>query len=865
MEYESKAQSTLSILPLDARCALLTNIVWTPNTDGISSLHRQSLWVQFPRKVNTCGLTAFFNESIGIIRVETALDSYGRRFKLLSEEEPADSPHVFSWTSYPIDNIRVFVLEPPNPRFPIGGYYFSKIELHVIGDIDMPAHTDISPSVHLRDASPQVIERFPGFSGIHINERLGLCHERPKTNRLNTEENNDSISYNSSVFKVAFSKKHARIEHLSWDMFGLFRTDNLLSTANTRGAFPIIMKNCTRVSSEACVNGEFIHSGRSITYRSIRIIPQLTCHYDFHIREDGFSVVVSWQCTSSFCSSELAALRFPFDLYMSTVSVLAMPQTIGPYGLISLPMSINAPNYGVMSVSVREHSEGDDTVFSRITPLRSHGELWLDFMPGVKPLENGIFMMTEGRGRVEYDFTLTKVFPFGSKEQHPLKQWWEVPPFYSFVDRDNILGALPNVWLTGLSFRPDLGRFANNSVSDSAAGCASYYADIAAYTPPIADGLHPRDFIKFASEQLLRDAYPNLYSNWHHYPTAACAPIDCAWLYVASSGDWDWAEQHRKAIFYYADVLLSLEHNGTGLVTSDFSGIPEEKGYMSCSWCDSIRSGHLESYVNAHVFRGLLRLADLVERIGDRELANRAREMATRLKSHYVPVFLDCDSMQIAMWVARNGKRYGFHSHFHLGAAIALGLVGDELGRDLLTHYLTRLESLNYDKYHWGLPIFLEPVPAACHNDWMGKGIDPDGSDQSGVYMNGAIHTHQAYYILQALYSVGMRREANKLFAKMTQLMRCGESPAKLHSGYDWRHPSDGGPSGYEGLLAEQYHFLLAAVTGYLGCELTIDGLRIRRRPGCQNLEFPLKPNFARMAEAEASDGDIIGDDLPGS
>jgi hypothetical protein len=95
------------------------------------------------------------------------------------------------------------------------------------------------------------------------------------------------------------------------------------------------------------------------------------------------------------------------------------------------------------------------------------------------------------------------------------------------------------------------------------------------------------------------------------------------------------------------------------------------------------------------------------------------------------------------------------------------------------------------------------------------------------VYQNGAIHTHQTYYILQALYRVGMRREANDLFMKMTPQVRSGELCGGLHSGLDWRHPADGRASGYEGLLAEQFHFLLAAITGYLGCELTMDGLVI--------------------------------------
>jgi hypothetical protein len=568
----------------------------------------------------------------------------------------------------------------------------------------------------------------------------------------------------------------------------------------------------------------------------------LTWDLSFALREHGFTLEIGWQCEKTLAASELAALRIPFDLYRSVVNVLAMPNTSGPSGLIDFPLLINAPNYGVVRVTCR----GEARATARVIPLRTLGELWLDLCPGVHPLESGMLEMPKGQGSVTLDFELTKVYPFGNDDRSDQFTWWEMPPFYSFADRENILGALTDSWLTGLAFRPDIGRFANNSVADSAAVCAPYYADIAAYTPMLADGLDPRQFIRFAAEQLLRDTQGAAdYSNWRHYPGAAGAPIDCAWLYVASSGDWDWASRWRQGLRFYAQALLQLEHEGSGLVVSDYSGIPEDPGYMSCSWCDSIRSGHLESYVNAHAYRSLLRAADLLERI-ETEDACEVRRMVARLKSAFVPTFFDADSLQIMQWVARDGRRFGFHSHMHLGAAVALGLVPDELARRLLRDYLERLHASGFTHFEWGLPIFLDPIPAICHNGWMGKGVESDGSDQLGTYMNGGIHAHQTYYILQALYRVGMRREANDLFKKMTPLVRTGNLCGGLHSGLDWRHPEDGRPSGYEGLLAEQFHFLLAAITGYFGCELTIDGIVING-PDTERIRN-LRPNFARIA-----------------
>ncbi len=842
---------TLSLYPLDSRCVLLTNLVWDRDARGEPCLERQKLWIRFPAPVAACGLTAVFGAPVGRVRIETALDEAGSTWRLLAGVDMRVSHHAVQWPEQLLTNIRIHVVEPVAPCFPLD-YYFHSLQLHTDAAAlaELPLPDSLAPSVPLEDCSPDVVERFAGHAEVHVNERLGLCHDSPQTNRLQVVSRPAAMSFTSSILSMGFDRIHARVTQLGWDTYGQDRaTANLLSTAHTQGAFPVVMRDGRRSSSESC-GGRLAISGRTVRYLDIRPVPELTWNYAFTVREQGFSLELEWDCTQTFCASELAALRLPFDLYQSVTNVLAMPETTGPSGLVTLPLVINAPNHGVMRVKVRKDADSAP-LFARILPLRTRAELWLDLIPGARPLPSGVFEMPAGRGRVTLDFELTRIFPAASQD---LFSRWHLPPFYSFAERENVLGPLCNAWLTGLAFRPDLGRFANNSVADSAALCAPYYADIAAYTPMLADGLDPRQFIRFAAEQYLRDMAGSAeYSNWKHWPMVASGLIDCAWLYVAASGDWEWARRWREPIRFYTKALRQIEYQGSGLVASDYSGVPEDPGHMAACWCDSIRSGHLESYVNAHVFRGLGRAADLLERLDDRSGAESTRGMALRLKAAFMPAFYDPQSKQIVQWVARDEREFGFRSHMHLGAAVALGLVPDDLARDLLHDYLARLAATGFTHYEWGLPIFLEPVPAVCHNNWKGKGVEPDGSDQVGMYQNGAIHAHQTYYILQALYKVGMRHEANELFTKMTPLVRCGKLCGGLHSGLDWRHPADGSAAGYEGLLAEQFHFLLAAITGYLGCELTIDGLTIRG-PNTERIRN-LKPNFARMFEKHAVSG----------
>lgn len=844
--------ATLSLYPLDSRCVLLTNLVWDRDARGVPCLERQKLWIRFPAPIATSGLTAVSGAPVGRVRIETALDEAGATWRLLADVGMRVSPDAVEWPEQSLTNIRIHVVEPAAPCFPLG-YYFHALQLHTNAAAlaALPWPDSVAPSVPLENCSPDVVERFAGHAAVHVNERLGLCHDSPQTNRLRVVSEPAAVSFTSPILSLGFDRLHARVTQLGWDTYGQDRAAaNLLSTAHTQGAFPVVMRDGRRRSSESC-GGRLAISGRTVRYQEIRPVPELTWNYAFTVREQGFSLELEWDCTQTFCASELAALRLPFDLYQSVTNVLAMPETTGPSGLVTLPLVINAPNHGLLRVTVHGN-EGGATVFARILPLRTRAELWLDLIPGARPLPSGVFEMPAGRGRVTLDFELTRIFPDASQD---LFSWWHLPPFYSFAERENVLGPLCNAWLTGLAFRPDLGRFANNSVSDSAALCAPYYADIAAYTPMLADGLDPRQFIRFAAEQYLRDtASGAAYSNWKHFPMAASSPIDCVWLYVAASGDWEWARRWREPIQHYTRAMFQLEHENRGLVASDYSGIPEEPvSIMTACWCDSIRSGHLESYVNAHVYRGLGRAADLLERLDDHSGAESARGMAARLKAAFMPTFYDPQSGQIMQWVARDGRKFGFWSHMHLGAAVALGLVPDDLARVLLRDYFARLAASGFTHYEWGLPLFLEPVPEACHNNWKGKGVEPDGSDQVGMYMNGSVHAHQSYYILQALYNVGLRREANELFMKLTPLVRRGELCGGLHSGLDWRHPSDGRAAGYEGLLAEQFHFLLAAITGYLGCELTIDGLTFRG-PNTERIRN-LKPNVARLSGADPASG----------
>jgi hypothetical protein len=848
----------LVLFPLDERCTLLSNVLWTSDRQGDPTLSRQHLWVQFPSRIVTTGAELVPAAVLGTVRFETSPDE-GRTWRgLASATAPEDAAQrdaqshsqslarqSLRWTPVALDNLRVVVDGGPNPYFPFGDYFLA-LELLTASDLPQnPARPEFKTL-----ASTSVFpahQPIAGSDDLRIRELNGLCHQPPRTNRVAVTADGDMVSMQSALLNITFSRQFALVRSLGWDMGERNRqNDNLLSVNNAQGAFPVVGRYGHRMASDVA-GGELTVSGRNVLYRRVRVVPELEQSMEFAVRENGFTLTLRSNCTRTFRTHEFAALRLPFDLYQCVTSILALPETTGPSGLIRLPLVVQAPNHGSMRVTLRK-SQGKCSVYGRVMPFRVHAELWLDLIVGARPLENGLFELPVGHSEAVFDFELTKIFPFGDTD---IFTHWERPPFYSFVDREPILGALPNEWLSGIPFRPEMGRFANNSVAEPIPLSAGYHGDMAAYTPDLAPGLKGSDLLRCAADAILRDLTVSAFAftDFRVFPQTLASPIDLAWLTVAATGDWHWVASRRAELKEWGDRLLSREYEQTGLVFADASGNPGEgRGTM---WLDSIRSGHLESYVTAFCARASLRLSELLDRIGEGSASAKMRAMHQRARSNYWKIFYDPSRRRIAIWLDRHGDRHDFDCFAHLGAAIVCGFVPADLARDLLREYLGRIEKSGFSQFQYGLPIVLEPIPAIYHQDWFGKGVEQDGSDAFGIYQNGSIVHFHLFYLLQALYQTGLRHEADDLFVKLIPRVRQGGPgiSGPLHSGLDWRRP-DGTAAGYEGLLAEQHHFMLAAITGYLGCELSIDGLRIN--PATQAVTSErlrtLKPNFARLA-----------------
>ncbi len=84
-----------------------------------------------------------------------------------------------------------------------------------------------------------------------------------------------------------------------------------------------------------------------------------------------------------------------------------------------------------------------------------------------------------------------------------------------------------------------------------------------------------------------------------------------------------------------------------------------------------------------------------------------------------------------------------------------------------------------------------------------------------GDYMNGGANHAQASHFVNGLYRVGMTAEADQVLSGLCASLADDTAFAGVDGpGVDWRR-WDGTPSGYEGLLTDQFGILTTAIDRY--------------------------------------------------
>jgi len=481
-------------------------------------------------------------------------------------------------------------------------------------------------------------------------------------------------------------------------------------------------------------------------------------------------------------------LRFNLAKCHSTVL-----STFTKTGALRLPALIHLPGQGSMrliadnatDLALGYHSERRSTLATLTLPAA-----------------------TKNLKQITYTLDVTAIFP-------------DLPG----IGKDSRFDPFRRNWLNVLQLNPSLGALANNTSSTSCAFCYYEYADIAALTPPLADGLTALDVVRQTLDRILAGETAYGLPAPGNFPTAASDAFPSMLIAAANcarEGRSDaWLAANYEGIRGWAESMLATDSNGDGLIKYNISGnsgiwpdgFPKVR---PSNWWDTIGFGYEDAYSNALAYRALGNLAMMAGKLGKAADAAQYQAAADKLRGVFYGRFYDPATGVLGGWRSQDGTLHDYYFLWVNAIAIHYGLVPRPQANAIVDKLLAKMREVGYDKFNMGLPgnLITVALPDYVHKDpdgHHGGGVLADNSDGFQNYENGGATGCFAFFTLAALYDLGRKEEADKiLFAMLGEYDRGGfEGRGAQGRSNDWRR-WDGTPMGYEGFLTDNYYTLLA-------------------------------------------------------
>ncbi|MDX9974081.1 MAG: hypothetical protein RBU21_13940 [FCB group bacterium] len=497
-------------------------------------------------------------------------------------------------------------------------------------------------------------------------------------------------------------------------------------------------------------------------------------------------------------------LLFPFEPVTTVTSIISDTWTAD--GKFHLPCIINAPDLGQMLLTCASRPE----LTGRIEGSRS--EKWLTVT-----LELPVPGPTSP---IDLEFTPVLLpMPEGFKDE---KQWKAARRgWFNLIQQS--CGA------SGGS-RDVIGVWANNVLSDPVSSVLYMLGDATLLVPELAPGVSMPPILRRAvdywidcktnSDGLV--AYTALGTAGSDAPVAKdINPADNqnvmdgnpavligAWCYVEASNDTEWLTRRIERLEFLSRYMERRDVDGDGLIESKQSGNSGSRPPRDpdCAW-DCYVTGHKNAYVNTMAYRAWLGLADLEGRLGRTEKQQQYRELAARLKASFHPAFYNPETGWLGLWRSRDGVLHDIHTDVATSFAINYGVIEPGPGKAMLQRYWSELEKTAFKRFDLGVPLNLRPVPREEMEVYF----------EFEQFLNGGCGVSNTSYLLNALYIVGMDRQADTILDAMLKRQSEGVFPngggfqngfvdrmGKGAEVFDW----SGNPSGYEGHLVYCWSFL---------------------------------------------------------
>lgn len=449
----------------------------------------------------------------------------------------------------------------------------------------------------------------------------------------------------------------------------------------------------------------------------------------------------------------------------------------------------------------------------------------------------GVTLDYDARRHINTPF-VSIAFPPADSDGKTIEYRLEVVAIYPNlpgIEKDPRYDGFRRNWLNIFQVNPRVQMLANNSSSDPCSFTLFEYSDLARLTPPLADGLTANDLIRMTLDRYLAGAKgygqvgyeseptdPNLIpwgSPWTSLDTLPSFLIS-ACDYFESSGDLAWTHANYSKLAAWGREMFAADKDGNGLIEYPGTGNFGERPTVSqrpSNWWDTINFGHEDAFANALAYRAATRFSLLARKLKHEDDAAFFAKKAAKLHAVYAPTFLNPATGVLAGWKSKDGQLHDYWFTFVQGMAITFGLLDDKTANGVLDRLLEKMRTVGYTRFDLGLPGNLVPIKKGdyIHHDTppekFGEPQLDDGSDGFQFYENGGATGCWVYYTVKALYQLGRVEDARRIFHPMLASYAGGGFQGFGENGMsrDWRDWK-GGCHGYEGLLVNNYHALLA-------------------------------------------------------
>ena len=279
--------------------------------------------------------------------------------------------------------------------------------------------------------------------------------------------------------------------------------------------------------------------------------------------------------------------------------------------------------------------------------------------------------------------------------------------------------------------------------------------------------------------------------------------------YLISTGDWPFVKKYINDISRLVKGVLDSDKDNDGIFEAPFHGNRLTSDRESWNWWDDFAFGHKDAYLNLQAYRALGCMKKIYAKLRMQEDVDKCEAAMEKFRGAFHKTFYNPQTGVYAGWISQDGRMHDYMFTFITSMAINEGLVSKADGQKMLRILLNQLAKEGYD-YKYGVPGPSMPVAPEDKGTW-------DEMTRWGRYENGGLCGQAAQHFIQALYEVDMREQADHILFTMLATFEREYTHSGVFTGYvrsvDWR-TKGGEPTGYN-YLADNYYFLLSAITGH--------------------------------------------------